>query len=269
MLRVLQGNMNSQIYSTRTTHQKDVLCRRCCGCRTDTAAAQSLMDHFSQACKDWNSLKKTNVLCQDVVTPAIITIDNNELESVYQFTYSLLLVTAKLWTLTATDTHDKHPSLLLSCLGELTTDAKQYSAQRLRHKYTALWQWTLGNIRQTRDKVQHHMWRILGVCWRDKIPNTEVLSCASLSSMYAFLRQSRFRWFGLVWRMQYGRIIKVILYSVRSSDRMTVGRVNPCYKGVCKPDIRALYINLRSWEEMAADGIKGRGVLRNQVRAGE
>jgi len=96
-----------------------------------------LMDHFSKACRDRNK----KVMCQDGVTPAIITIDNNELESVHQFIY--LLATATLWPLKATDTRDKLSPLLRPCLGELknvTQDPKNHSAQRLHHKYTDLWQ---------------------------------------------------------------------------------------------------------------------------------
>ena len=50
---------------------------------------QCLMDRFSQACKDFGltiSLKKTNVLGQDVDTSPVITIDNYELDVVHQFT---------------------------------------------------------------------------------------------------------------------------------------------------------------------------------------
>ena len=51
---------------------------------------QSLMDRFSQACKDFGltiSLKKTNVLGQGTESPPIITIDEYELDAVHQFTY--------------------------------------------------------------------------------------------------------------------------------------------------------------------------------------
>ena len=51
---------------------------------------KSLMDCFSQACKDFGltiSLKKTNVLGQDTEAPTAITIDNYELDAVCQFTY--------------------------------------------------------------------------------------------------------------------------------------------------------------------------------------
>ena len=51
---------------------------------------QSLMDCFSQACKDFGltiSLRKTNVLGQDTEAPQVITIDDYELNAGYLFTY--------------------------------------------------------------------------------------------------------------------------------------------------------------------------------------
>ena len=51
---------------------------------------QLLMDHFSKACKDFGliiSLKKTNVLGQDILAPPVITINDYELEVIHQFTY--------------------------------------------------------------------------------------------------------------------------------------------------------------------------------------
>ena len=51
---------------------------------------QSLMDCFSQACKEFGltiSLKKTNVLGQDSEALPVITINEYELDAVCQFTY--------------------------------------------------------------------------------------------------------------------------------------------------------------------------------------
>ena len=60
---------------------------------------QSLMDCFSQACKDFGltiSLKKTNVLGQDTEVPPVITIDDYELDAVSQFTYFGSTITGNL-----------------------------------------------------------------------------------------------------------------------------------------------------------------------------
>ena len=51
---------------------------------------QTLMDRFSQACNDFGltiSLKKTNILAQDTEVPPHITIEDQPLDVVHQFTY--------------------------------------------------------------------------------------------------------------------------------------------------------------------------------------
>ena len=48
--------------------------------------------------------------------------------------------------------------------------------------------------------------RILGISWRDKVPNTEVLDRTGLPTMCTLLRQRRMRWIGHVRRMEDGRI---------------------------------------------------------------
>ena len=60
---------------------------------------QSLMECFSQACKDFGltiSLTKTNVLGQDTEAPPVITIDDYELDAVCQFTYIGSIITNNL-----------------------------------------------------------------------------------------------------------------------------------------------------------------------------
>ena len=60
---------------------------------------QQLMDRFSHACYDFGltiSLKKTNVLGQDVDTAPVITIANYQLEVVHEFTYLGFTITENL-----------------------------------------------------------------------------------------------------------------------------------------------------------------------------
>ena len=76
--------------------------------------------------------------------------------------------------------------------------------------------------------------RILGISWQDKVSNVEVLSCASLPSMYTLLKQRRLRWLGHVHRMNDGRIPKDILYGELCSGKKSAGRPQLRYKDVCK-----------------------------------
>ena len=82
---------------------------------------QSLMDGFSQACKDFGltiSLKKTNVLGQGTEPPPIITIDNYELDVVHHFTYLGSTVTD---TLSLDVELDKRIGKAATTLARLTT----------------------------------------------------------------------------------------------------------------------------------------------------
>ncbi|XP_068676172.1 uncharacterized protein [Montipora foliosa] len=66
--------------------------------------------------------------------------------------------------------------------------------------------------------------RILGISWKDKVPNTEVLHRAGLPTMYTLLRQRRMRWIGHVRQMEDGRIPKDILYGEFAVGKRPRGR---------------------------------------------
>ena len=95
--------------------------------------------------------------------------------------------------------------------------------------------------------------RILGISWQDKIPNTEVLAKAGLPSMFTLLRQRRLRWLGHVRRMEDGRIPKDILYGQLAAGKRRTGRPQLRYSDACKRDMKALNIDPRDWEDLAAD----------------
>ena len=111
---------------------------------------QSLMDCFSQACKDFGltiSLKKTNVLGQDTEALPVITIDNYELDAVCQFTYLGSTITDNL----SLDTEiDKRIGKAASTLARLTArvrihpklsvKTKMVGLQCLYYQHIAVWQ---------------------------------------------------------------------------------------------------------------------------------
>jgi len=150
---------------------------------------QSLMHHFSQACRDFGltiSLKKINVPGQGTESPPVITIDQYELDAVYQFTYLGSTITNNL----SLDTElDKRIGKAATTLARLTT--RMWTNPKLPTKtkmavYNACVISTLlyGNetwatySRQERRLNSFHM-RSLGISLQDKVPNTEVLSRAS------------------------------------------------------------------------------------------
>ena len=80
---------------------------------------QSLMDCFSQVCKDFGlttSLKKTNVLGQDTETPPVITVDDYELDAACQCTYLGSTITVNLSLDTEINKMIGKAAQILACL---------------------------------------------------------------------------------------------------------------------------------------------------------
>ena len=224
---------------------------------------QSLMDCFSQACKNFGltiSLKKTNVLGQGIETPPTITINDYELDVVCHFTYLGSTVTD---TLSLDVELDKRIGKAATTLARLTT--RVWSNPMLTEKTkmavfiacvisTLLYgskTWTT-HARQERRPNTFHMRSlrcILGISWQDKVPNT-VLSRAGLPSMFTLLRQRRLRWLGHVHRMPDGHIPKDLLHGELATGSRRTGRPQLRYRDVVKRDMKAVGIDTETWENL-------------------
>ena len=215
------------------------------------------MDCFSQACKAFGltiGLKKTNVLGQDTEALPVITIDNYELDAVCQFTYLGSTITDNL----SLDAEiDKRIWKAASTLARLT--ARVWTSPKLSVKtkmavYNACvistllygsetWTTYAGQERRLNSFHLRSIRRMLGISCQDKVTNADVLSRASLPTMYTMLRQRRLRWLGHVRRMEDGRIPKDILYGELALGRRTTGRPHLRYKDVCARDMKAVGID--------------------------
>ena len=176
---------------------------------------QSSMDCFSQACKDFRpiiSLKKTNVLGHDTEAPAVIGIDDYELDAVFQFTYlgstatdnlsldaniikrigkaasTLARLTARVWTI-----HKLSVMKNMAVYNECVISTLPYGSET--------WTTYAGKERRLNTFHLRSIRRILGISWQDKLTNADILSRAGLPSMYTLLRQRRLRWLSHAWRM--------------------------------------------------------------------
>ena len=231
------------------------------------AQLQCLMDRFSQACKDFGltiSLKKTNVMAQGTDVQPEITIEDYVLENVDQFTYLGSTICSNLSLDSEIDKRIGKAATTLARLTsrvwenpKLTTRTKMavYNACIISTLLYGSESWTT-YTRQEKRLNSFHMRclrRILGITWQDKITNTEVLAKAGLPSMFTLLRQRRLRWLGHVRRMEDGRIPKDILYGQLASGKRRTGRPQLRYSDACKRDMKALDINFRDWEDLAAD----------------
>ena len=244
---------------------------------------QSLMTRFSKACKDFGltiSLKKTNVLSQDTPTTPAITIGDQQLDVVHQFTYLGSTITDNL----SLDAElDKRIGKAASTLAHLTarvwtnpklttaTKMAVYNACIISTLLYGSESWTTYARQEKRLNTFHLrcLRRILGISWQDKVTNAEVLSRAGLPSIHTILRQRRLRWLGHVHRMEDGRIPKDLLYGELTSGKRNIGRPKLRYSDVVKRDMKALDIDTGSWENLAADRPRWRGTLTKQLRSGE
>jgi len=94
---------------------------------------------------------------------------------------------------------------------------------------------------------------ILGVSWRDHVPNSTILHLTGSYDLTTIIRQRRLRCLGHVHHMEDGRLPKDILYSEFYNAPCRTGRPKLRYKDVIKRDIAGFHISPQSWETLAAD----------------
>ena len=69
--------------------------------------------------------------------------------------------------------------------------------------------------------------------------------------------------------MEDDQIPKDILYGGLASGQRGSGCLQLRYKDACKRDMRALDININSWEDLAANHTSWRSMLHKQLQSGE
>ena len=94
---------------------------------------------------------------------------------------------------------------------------------------------------------------ILGVSWRDHVPNSTMLHRTGSYDLTTIIRQRRLHWLGHVHRMEDGCLPKDILYSEFYNAPCRTGRPKLRYKDVIKRDMAGFHISPQSWETLAAD----------------
>ena len=233
----------------------------------DEHSLQELMDCFSRACRAFGltiSVKKTNVMGQDVEGPPHIKIESYELAAVHEFTYLGSVISDTLSLETELNSRIGKASTTLARLtkrvwenSKLTdhTKVQVYRACVLSTLLYACETWTLKAHQERRLHVFHMrcLRRILGISWEDKVPNSSVLARANTPSMYTLLKQRRLRWLGHVCRMEDGRIPKDLLYGELASGKRPRGRPLLRYKDICKRDLKATSIDTTTWETTVTD----------------
>ena len=244
---------------------------------------QNLMKKFSDACDNFGltiSLKKTEILTQEVETPPAIKIGDHQLSVVEQFTYLGSTITGNL---SLDKELDKRIGKATSTMARLTTKVWSNADLTLKTKMAVYKAcvlsillygseaWTTYARQEKRLNVFHmrNLRRILNITWQEKIPNADILARANVPSIFTLLKQRRLRWLGHVRRMGDHRLPKSILYGELCNGNRATGRPKLRYKDVVKKDMKDLGINIADWEDEAADRPIWRATLTRQLKEGE
>ena len=233
---------------------------------TETAL-QELINHFAHACSQFGltiSIKKTNILAQDVSFALSISIGDCTLDVVEDFTFLGSNISSNLSLDTKLNMRIGKASAAMARLTNrvwentmltIKTKTQVYQACVLSTLLYGSESWTL-YTRQERRLNTYHLCclrRILGISWQDHVPNTEVLARAGSLSMYALLTKRRLHWLGRVTRMHDGRLPKDILYGKLATGSRPTGRPTLRYKDVLKWDLKVSGIVPAGFEALGVD----------------
>ena len=106
--------------------------------------------------------------------------------------------------------------------------------------------------------------KMLGLTWRDKVPNNDVLSRCQSRHIHSMIAQKTLRWAGHVERMEPNRLPRMILHSELAQGQRPVGRPKKRYKDHLKSTLQSCNIRPANFEATAVD----RTVWRSAVKAG-
>ena len=243
---------------------------------------QQLISQFSHTCKEFGltiSIRKTEVMGQDVPLPPSITIDNQVLEVADHFTYLGSIISSSLSLDSEIDKCIAKAASVMARLSKRVWSSNQLTSKTKLLVYQACIlsmllygseSWTTYARQENRLESIHLrcLHRILGITWQDKVTNTAVLGRAGSHSIHLLLCQRRLRWLGHVHRMGSGCIPKDVLYGELATGHRPAGHPALRFKDVCKRDLKLADIDPGSWEQIADDRSAWHSAVRKGVRTG-
>ena len=131
--------------------------------------------------------------------------------------------------------------------------------------------WTLYR-HQLRTLESFHMKslrRIIGVSWKDRVPNSEVLKRTKSSSLENRIYRAHLRWVGHVIRMDDHRLPKQLLYGELAQGERTVGRQKKRYRDNTLHILKSCNIDHKDLERLAADRKVWRSTIHHQLKEHE
>ena len=111
--------------------------------------------------------------------------------------------------------------------------------------------------------------KLLGVSWKDKVPDTEVLFRTKSVSIDNIVSRKLLRWTGHVIRMDNSRLPKQFLYGELSQGQRAVGRQKKRYRDQVSCVLRSCHIPYSQLESLASDRGDWRGVCDRGLKLKE
>ncbi|XP_038064799.1 uncharacterized protein LOC119735166 [Patiria miniata] len=232
---------------------------------------QQLGDAFARSCQDFGmkiSIRKTVVLGTNIQESPVITLQETSLQTVTKFTYLGS-------TVTSNNSLEEELGKAATIFGRLRKRVSDNNRLPLPLKImvyeTCILSillygsegWTAYRRQERRLNAFHLrcLRSILGLTWRDRVPNTEILWRTECLDMRTLLQKRRLRWIGHVIRMDDACLPKYILFGELPNAPRPVGCPKLRYKDVVKRDLQSFSINLTDWESVAANRLGLRSVL--------
>ena len=133
------------------------------------------------------------------------------------------------------------PTLLYACE---TWTVYQRNAKRLNHFHTSC------------------LRKLLKINWQDRTPDTEVLKRAGMQSVHTLLKLAQLRWTSHVTKVHEERLPKKILCGELEMGKRSHWGQKKRYDDTLKASLKDFNIPTGSWEQIAHDRAKWRGLFR-------
>ena len=238
---------------------------------TTEAKMQQSMDRFASSCTNFGltiSTKKTEVMFQPApqqrYSEPSITVKGETLKAVDNFTYLGSTISRSVNIDTEVDTRIAKASSAFGRLRvsvwdrrgiKLSTKLKVYKAAVLPTLLYACETWTVYE-RHAKKLNRFHincLRQLLKINWKDRIPDTDVLDQAGMTSIHTLLRRAQLRWAGHIVRMQDTRLPKRLLYGELVHGIRSRGRPKLRFKDTLKASLKNFGIDVKKWEALTHD----------------
>ena len=108
--------------------------------------------------------------------------------------------------------------------------------------------------------------KILGITWKDKVTNQDVLRLAEAPGVEALITKAQLRWTGHVMRMEDSRLPKQVFCSELASGKRKQGGQRKRYKDTLKNSLKGCNIPVEGWEALASDRAAWRHATNNGIQ---